>query len=110
MKSLDFKRIGTKIKERRLSQKLTQDCLAEQLGVNPSHVSNIECGRAHPSLTALVHIAVVLECSVDYFLSAEYGYCISKEEVQSYDDKILNMLSDYDIEKKDRIIKMMELL
>ncbi|MFP3153433.1 helix-turn-helix domain-containing protein [Lachnospiraceae bacterium ZAX-1] len=110
MKSLDFKKIGNKIKERRLSQKLTQDCLAEQLGVNPSHVSNIECGRAHPSLTALVHIAVILECSVDYFLSAEYSYHISKEKVQSCDDKILEMLSGYELEKKERIIKMLELL
>ena len=74
MTDLDFKTIGQKIKERRISLGLTQDYIANHLNVNPSHVSNIECGRANPSLTALVKIANLLECSVDYFLNGEYTY------------------------------------
>ena len=69
MTDLDFKTIGLKIKERRQELGITQEQIANSLDVNPSHVSNIECGRANPSLTALVRIANVLECSVDYFIS-----------------------------------------
>ena len=52
MADLDFKQIGLKIKERRQNQGLTQEFIANKLNVNPSHISNIEGGRAHPSLSA----------------------------------------------------------
>ena len=71
MKDLDFKAIGLKIKERRQAVGITQEYISNVLEVNPSHISNIECGRANPSLTALVKIANILECSVDYFISGE---------------------------------------
>ena len=71
MSDLDFKAIGLKIKERRQQLGITQEHIANVLDVNPSHISNIECGRANPSLTALVKIANILECSVDYFISGE---------------------------------------
>lgn len=38
---LDFKKIGSKIKERRASFGLTQDFVATKLKVNLSHISNI---------------------------------------------------------------------
>lgn len=72
MTDLDFKEIGLKIKERRKAVGVTQEHIANELEVNPSHISNIECGRANPSLTALVKIANILECSVDFFISGEY--------------------------------------
>lgn len=74
MSDLDFKTIGQKIRLRRRAMGITQDFIAEQLDVNPSHVSNIECGRANPSLTVLVKIANILHCSVDCFIAAEYSY------------------------------------
>ena len=76
MTNLDFKAIGLKIKERRQMQGITQEYIANLLDVNPSHISNIECGRANPSLTALVKIANILQCSIDYFISGEYTYKI----------------------------------
>ena len=71
MTDLDFKAIGLNIKERRQQLGITQEHIANVLEVNPSHISNIECGRTNPSLTALVKIANILECSVDYFISGE---------------------------------------
>ncbi len=69
MTDLNFQTIGRKIKERRKDLHITQEAIANYLDINPSHISNIECGRANPSLTILVKIANYLECSVD-FLSA----------------------------------------
>ena len=60
MTDLDFKAIGLKIRERRQSQGITQEMVANYLDVNPSHISNIECGRANPSLTSLIKIANIL--------------------------------------------------
>lgn len=110
MTDLDFKTIGQKIKERRISLGLTQDYVANHLNVNPSHVSNIECGRANPSLTVLVKIANLLECSVDYFLSGEYTYTIDTASEQTLDDAILKKLKYRDTETKKKILKMIDIL
>lgn len=110
MKELDFKTIGDKIKERRVSQFVTQEMVADELDVNPSHISNIECGRAHPSLTALVNIANTLECSVDYFIGGEYTYLLEKKIPNSLDNRILNKLKSCDAEKKKKILTIMDLL
>lgn len=110
MADLDFKTIGIKIKERRKSQGITQEYIANQLDVNPSHISNIECGRANPSLTALVKIANILECSVDYFISNEYTYKTDKDTQMTLDDKIIDKLKYCDIDKKNRILKIIDLL
>ena len=83
MQELNFITIGKKIRFRRRQLKLTQEYVANMLDVNPSHVSNIECGRANPSLTALVHIADILHCSVDCFLNSEYDYAENSEESEN---------------------------
>lgn len=108
MKDLDYKAIGLKIRERRQTLGMTQEQIANELEVNPSHISNIECGRSNPSLTALVKIANVLECSVDFFLSGEYTFVYKQEK--TLDDKIMEKLKYYDSEKKTRILKMLDLL
>lgn len=110
MSDLDFKTIGANIKNRRTSLGITQESIANYLDVNPSHISNIECGRANPSLTALVKIANILQCSVDCFIKEEYTYKIDKGKDKTVDDKILNKLKYCDSEKKNKILKMIDLL
>ena len=110
MTDLDFKTIGLKIKERRLSQGITQEFIANRLDVNPSHVSNIECGRANPSLTALVKIANILQCSIDYFISNEYTFNVAKNTEKTIDDKIMDKLKYCDLDKKNKVLKMIDLL
>lgn len=109
MKELDFKRIGNKIAKRRIAQGFTQETIANLLDVNPSHISNIEHGRAHPSLTALVRIAEILHCSVDCFLSDEYT-CRADKDSETLDNRIMELLKYCSSDKKNKILKMMELL
>ena len=110
MTDLDFKTIGLKIKERRVSQCVTQECIANHLDVNPSHISNIECGRANPSLTALVKIANILECSIDYFISGEYTFQIRNECSDSIENEIHAKLKHCSLEKKKKISKIIDIL
>jgi transcriptional regulator with XRE-family HTH domain len=110
MQDLDFGTIGANIRRRRNELGITQEFIANGLDVNPSHISNIECGRANPSLTALVKIANLLHCSVDCFISEEYTYRIDKEKEQSVDDRIMEKLKYCEAEKKERILKMIDLL
>lgn len=106
---LNFKIIGKKIKIRRETLGITQEMVANYLDVNPSHISNIECGRATPSLTALIKIANFLQCSIDNFINEEYTY-IAKSKNPTIDDEILTKLQYCDIEKKERILKILDLL
>lgn len=110
MTDLNFKKIGQKIRERRQSLGITQEFIANQLDVNPSHISNIECGRAHPSLTALVKIANLLHCSVDCFLCEEYTYQLNRSEEKTIDTRIIDKLKYCNADKKDKILKIIDLL
>lgn len=110
MTDLNFTEIGKRIKERRLFLDVTQEYVANQLDVNPSHVSNIECGRANPSLTALVKIANILKCSVDFFISGEYTFDIDKNKEKTLDDEIMDKLKYCDMAKKIKVLKMIDIL
>lgn len=65
---LDFKAIGKRIKIARIKKNLTQEVLADKIGVSPQHVSNIETGNSSVSLPTLVAIANVLTVCVDELL------------------------------------------
>lgn len=110
MTDLNFQLIGQKIKERRKELHVTQESIANYLDINPSHISNIECGRANPSLTALVKIANILQCSVDYFISGEYTFKNNGETTKTLDDKIMEKLKYCDSDKKAKVLKMIDLL
>ena len=42
--------IGLRIKELRAKKSLTQEALAEKVGINPKYLSNIERGKENSSL------------------------------------------------------------
>jgi DNA adenine methylase len=55
--------LGRKVKELRLSLKLTQRDLAEGAGIRQALVSQIERGEANPTLESILRIATALEVS-----------------------------------------------
>ena len=73
MQELNFEEIGQAIRASRIEQHYTQEYVAEQVGVNVSHISNIENNRVKVSLTTLVAICNVLNLTVDYILKNEYA-------------------------------------
>lgn len=110
MTELDFKTIGIKIRERRRSLRITQEAIANELDVNPSHICNIECGRANPSLTALVRIADILQCSVDCFLAEEYTYKEKSAQKTTLDDTLIGKIKFCTEEKKEKLLKIIDIL
>lgn len=59
---------GDKLKELRKGQKLTQQQLADRIGVAKSVVSYYESGERYPSYDVLVRIAHVFHTTTDYLL------------------------------------------
>lgn len=68
LSEIRWKEIGTRISKRRTACGLTQDQLAEKINLSSNHLSGIENGTQHPSLTALVLISQQLNSTPDYFL------------------------------------------
>ena len=62
---LNRKEFGAAIRNARIENKLTQEKLAEMLGVTPVHVKQLESGSRMPSVELLHSIAVTLNFSVD---------------------------------------------
>lgn len=66
--NVDYAQIGARIKQYRRGQKITQEDLAEQLGVSVGYVSQVERGVTKISLDLLASIATILHCELAYFL------------------------------------------
>lgn len=56
--------LGKKIKEKRLSQHLTQEQLAERIGISPKSLSQIELGNNFVSADNLEQICLALNIQV----------------------------------------------
>jgi len=67
----DYPQIGDQLRVRRRELGLSLRVLAERLGVSPSLISQIERGRANPSVSTLYSIVGELDVSLDELLFTE---------------------------------------
>lgn len=102
---IDYAKLGLKIKDMRISKGFTQESLAEMIGCNTSHISNIENNHTKVSLNVLLSIANSLHTSIDYLLSNQYD-----NSSLALDNEILRAIQNIDNTKKEKLIKMIEIL
>lgn len=93
--------LGMRIKEFRENRKLTQDKLAEMVGIDPKHLSRIENGRNYPSFETLEKILESLNISYQDIFN--YKHFINKNDMI----KIINTkLSNLNDDKLTFVFKM----
>ena len=68
---IDYSSIGFKVRQARLERKITQEQLAEAVGVGVTHISHLETGSGTVSLKVFIAIVNYLNCSVDELLYKE---------------------------------------
>ena len=68
---VDYKTLGSRIRAVRLEKKMTQEQLAEAVGVGVTHISHIETGTSIPSLQVMLDIINALGCSADELFCME---------------------------------------
>lgn len=81
--------LGLRVKEFRKQKKLTQEKLAEIIGVDNGYISKLEVGQNFPSITTLEKIADVLD--VELYELFRYTNSKSKdfkEEINTIYDKL----------------------
>lgn len=103
--TIDYEKLGQRIKALRISKNLTQDNLAQAVDCNVSHISNVENNHTKVSLVVLLAIANALNTSIDYLLSDQY-----ENSSLALDNEILRAVKDCDNEKKEKLLKMIEIL
>ena len=63
--------IGCKIKEARIEKKLTQEQVAELLGVSRQTISNWENEKSYPDIISVIKMSECYDVSLDYLLKGE---------------------------------------
>ena len=63
--------LGKKIKEYRKLNNITQQELANKLGISRSTLSYYENGEVEPNIYTLLKLSEIMNCSMDYLFSIE---------------------------------------
>lgn len=108
---IDYASIGQKVKQIRLSKGVTQEQLAEAVGVGVTHISHLETGSGTVSLKVFLAIVNYLECSADEILCKEIKTARPllnswlSELVADCDNTEMKILSDIVIAAKQTLRK-----
>lgn len=97
--------IGKRIAEIRRAHKITQEVLAERLGLTPKHISHVERGLSSYSLKNLMEFCELFDCSLDYIIFGNSNSpALSKlpEEILH----ILNTGSELEIARLNRYLQI----
>ncbi len=79
---MDYYEIGQRIRKYRKAHGLSQEQLAEKVGISVTHMSHIETANTKLSLSVFVDIARALEVQADDLLSDNKGgKQIAEEEI-----------------------------
>jgi len=101
---IDYALIGKKLREARVSRKLTQTELAEELGVSTGYICQIEQGDKCFNLKRLEEVAKIFEKPITYFIEGAAGD--TRENMIAEIVEILGRLSDENLEKAKEILNI----
>jgi len=96
--------LGARIKELRKLRNISQEELAEKIGIGPKHLSRIEVGKSFPSRKTLEKLAIVLRLELKDFFEFSHLSKSRKELMQS----IIQLLEEADEEKLRLLIKIIQ--
>ncbi|WP_422122896.1 helix-turn-helix domain-containing protein [Planococcus sp. X10-3] len=99
-----MKTIGEKIKTKRNEKRMTQQELADKIGVSYTTVSLYESNSRKPSFKALARIADVFDVSTAYFFEEEDPSEAKRDKVKVA-MRNMDKLSDEDVDRVNDIIK-----
>lgn len=92
---MNQEKIGKFISERRKAKKLTQEQLAEKLGISINAVSKWERGLCLMDMSLLKPLSKILDVSINEILAGEF---IKDEELKNKtDENIVNITDLYDL-------------
>ena len=98
---MNQEKIGKFIAKCRKEKKLTQEQLAEKLGVTSKSISRWENGNTMPDLSLFNPLCEMLQITVNDLMSGEF--VDNNNSVNTLGENLINMVSELEIKKKKRI-------
>ena len=95
--------IGQKIKEIRKNFNLTQEKFCEQIGLEPSSLSNIENGKSFPSMGTVLKIMDEFQILPENFF--DYEYLNTEEELEK---SMIEIIKSRSFEDKKRLYRIIQ--
>lgn len=102
---LNYECIGKRIKYYRTVQKISQEELAQIIGVDRKHISSIEVGRRRASLELVLLIANALEVSADDLLTDNLKHSSSPVDTEIHD-----ILLDCNHDEKEMLTRLLKFM
>ncbi|MFA5504330.1 MAG: helix-turn-helix transcriptional regulator [Vulcanimicrobiota bacterium] len=96
--------IGKRIHRLRRSMDLTQQSLAERIGVNASYIGPLEKGLKCPSIAVLQKLAEVLEQPIFSFFLDDSG----DDNTDSSSQRVAAMLAAHPADERAFLLRMLE--
>lgn len=100
-----MKKIGAKIAEIRRLHNVTQEGLADMLGVTPKHISHCENATSCFSLKNLIQFCIMFECSLDYVVFGNNN----NQTLSKLPDEIVTLLNTGSTEDLDRLNRYLQI-
>ena len=103
---MDTENYGSLIKNLRQKMGLTQNQVADSLGVTPGYISNVENNRTAMSLRILTYYARLTGCSLDSLV----GELDPEYSETAIDRKLYQNIIKLDVETKEKLLKIIDIL
>jgi transcriptional regulator with XRE-family HTH domain len=97
--------LGMRIREVRKARGLSQEKLAEKVGVDPKQISRIEGGKSAPSFETLESIAIHLQVEMKDLL--DFQHLVAEERIE---DQVLRLLGMMDEKTKRLAVRILHTL
>ena len=98
---MDQIKAGAFLKELRREKGITQEQLAEELGVSGRSISRWETGNNMPDISLLVEIAEYFDVSIPEIIKGER----KSEEMKEETKEVAESMSDYAKAEKEQLVK-----
>lgn len=99
---MEIKRlVGIRIKELRKSKGMSQEELAEKMGISPKYLSSIERGKENPTLDTFIKFAMTLNVDISELFN--YAHERSSKELKMF---ITDLTKGSDEEKLKLLAKI----
>ncbi len=102
---MESENYGALIKDLRIQNGLTQNQVAEALGVTPGYISNVENNRTAMSLRILTYYARLVGCSLDSLV----GELEPEYSETALDRKLYQAIAKLDTTEKEKLLKTIEI-
>ncbi len=102
---MEHENYGTLVKNLRIENGLTQNQVAESLGVTPGYISNVENNRTAMSLRVLTYYARLVGCSLDWLV----GELEPEYTETALDRKLYQAILELDVEHKEKLLQTIEI-